>query len=309
MRQSNTDATEILSLGIPSVYASSVLLNALAAHEIGHLLHSNRESAIDAIVTDAYEREWNRHKDDLIYYATDKALDSTSGSFVDPDTYAAKVQELRDATDYLARNWCREVYSDLLAVHLLGPAFIAALDRVSLGNEALDYEHPAMEFRRNLLTGHIRQHFSHLDFDGRWSALGTTAAPSRVVNRIERFGESVCVSAAAALAESLRDIPSALTADSATLETAISAMHDHIMHMSPPSVALEDMGLWLSETGFWTLIYAVWLFRVDDARFTQFKTYYNWDDDSAEDHLGNLLLQSLKSLQLYVCRLNDGHAA
>jgi hypothetical protein len=80
----------------------------------------------------------------------------------------------------------------------------------------------------------------------------------------------------------------------------MKSMHDHIENLSPPSTALRDLKAVVDSSGFWAMFYAAWHFRVDEKKFDKFAKCYCEDKSiqDAEEVLGNLLLQGLRTIEL-----------
>ncbi len=291
---------DILLLGIPSAYAQSILVNALAAHEMGHLHFEKEKLQISNSIGLAYRQTFDSDTQHRLheYVAAQAVRDLPSLAM--SDAYGNVAEIVRTKLVDIAFAWCTEVYSDLLGARLLGPAFTAAFDRILVGKQPPSETHPPTELRRSLIAEYIVAELpEEVATDPVWEALVEKSPRTDWRSHpIWAFEERVCRAAVLRFHEVLRTVPSPFEAVSDGFTSLLKDMQEHIYNLSPPSVPLRDR-LNTSE-GIWAMFYAAWHFRLDAARFGEFVTRYKWDKQPAhaEAVLGNLLLQGLTALEL-----------
>lgn len=291
---------DILWLGIPSALSGSILVNALAAHEIGHLLFYKQKDALIPIISKIYATVLPDHQSRLQEHIVAE-VERAEPLPPTKDIYNTKAGALSLRLQQTALDWCEEVYSDLVGARLLGPAYLAAFDRVLVGKHPPSSSHPPNQLRRDIVKDYIEKTAPKLSIDPVWASLTTsTEHPSWGNNPVWNFEETVCRAIAAPFRETLQTISSPFDEDFEAFSSMVSEMEAHIEHLSPPSVVLRARSQWLDSKGFWAIFYVAWHFRLNKPRFSEFAARYGWDTNlcNAEDALGNLVLQSLKSLEL-----------
>jgi hypothetical protein len=300
--QKHKIAHDVLLLGIPSAYAHAILLNALAAHELGHLLFNTQRQQLKDIITLVFRQVFQKHNLKLQDYVARRARGLPGG--LTQDAYANESADVYRLALSITMEWCSELYSDLVATRLLGPAYIAAFDRVLIGRWQPTESHPPNDLRRNLMITYFEKNFPQIVANSGelWASLKNGLSESaRYVDELWTFGEEVCRSAVAPFTETLTKIVNTpFSEPPEEFSSLISEMQDHIDNLSPPSAVLGEKSMWINSNGFWSMFYAAWYFRLNRARFESFTRRYQWQDSpsDAEDALSNLLLQGLRSLEL-----------
>lgn len=291
---------DILLLGIPSAYANSILLNALAAHEMGHLLFFAQHHALSLAIQQVYSEVQQKHQPRLQEYVmTDVMRTRQSGPV--SDDYIKTADAVSRQAFQTAVKWCSEVYSDLVGARLLGPAFLAAFDRVLVGRHSPTLSHPPNQLRRDILKDYFEKNIPEIGKDPVWAVLSTEPEPSGwAKDAFWAFEDEVCRTAAIPFGEALKTISSPFDDEFTLFSSTVSEMQTHIENLSPPSVVLRERKMWTNTQGFWSMFYAAWHFRLDEPRFNRFAERYGWrgHPSDAEEALGNLILQGLKSLEL-----------
>lgn len=298
----------VLLLGFPSYDANSILLHALAAHELGHEIFFQNNERVWAILDSALKVVTHRDHDchmKLQEYA--KRNIKVPGGGGPADDYDKSVDQIRAKLLEFLDLWIIEVFSDLYAANLIGPTFIAAFDKIELEPYRVDKTHPPGHLRRELVKGFLTEKLPHVIDDPVWHALFDSAAQDAIsvaeeddpLVALYEVGEEVCRVCLDELSDLVTSTPSPL-GDSAALGAFISATNSCFDNLAPPSLALQVTGTDSDVSNFWLLMYAAWHYRFDAERFATFANTYGWGNDlgRAEEVLGNLLLHGLESLEI-----------
>jgi hypothetical protein len=309
----------VLLLGFPSYDANSILLHALAAHELGHeIFFRNKERVWEILgeaVRTATQKDHPLHMQ-LQEYARENIRVPTGSGLT--DDYDKSVNQIRAILlEFLHEQWIVEVFSDLYAANLIGPTFIAAFDKIELKPNRVDRSHPSGRLRRELVRGYLAQYLSHVIRDPVWGNLFEIRLPdARPVSGIAEdddplaplysIGEEICRICLPQLAELISSMPSPLK-DEAKLQLLLKNTREHFANLAPPSVPLQITGTDIDVDNFWLLMYAGWHFRFNEPAFKEFAEKYGWAGAEAsaeeirtraEDVLGNLLLHALESIEI-----------
>jgi len=292
-------APNVLLLGFPSPDAGSTLVHALAAHEFGHeFAHKWNDD-----LTEVREQVVSEVKS---FYNT-VLQDYTSGIFrrqegESQDDVSEKARKyLLALIESISSSWLKEIFSDLAAARLVGPAFLAAFDRIIIGHGKGSEKYPPASLRRSLVRRYLEKLLPQVISDPTWAQLFDNSAlvdlPS---DELFRVMQQVFDGVIDKLIPILNRIPSPLTRLKANeLSDLLETMEEHIDNLAPPSVPLS-VGDKLPDTEkFWLLVFVAWHYRLSD-RFDELRRLCGDDTDSAraEEILGNLLLHSLQSLEL-----------
>jgi hypothetical protein len=294
----------ILVLGFPSAHANSILLHALAAHELGHLVRGRFTEELEEIRTKAVEAAKHRHSELLQEYILDNVR--RREGVLGRDAYDESSRRMEARLGQLADDWLGEVFADLVAATLVGPAFLAAFDEIVLELGKPSLTHPPGTLRRGLVKEYLQQRLQKVADDAVWSgvlqrevASDPLFGPREVDGDPDRplysVGQTICREGLRELSAVAMRIPSPL--ETADLKKIVDQMEDHIEHLSPPSAGLDDSAP-ITPDEFWRLMYAGWHFRLNDERFAEFKTNNAWDDGNAEHVIGNLVMHALESMEL-----------
>lgn len=288
----------ILLLGFPSPDAGSILMHALAAHEFGHEFAykwndeiNNVHKEIISVILDQY----NQRLQDYISAQIHTRRESLG------DVYEVRARYVFVLIHRIADKWLKEIFSDLVAARLVGPAFLAAFDRILLGPGKVSDKYPPSSLRRDLVKQYLKSILPAVAEDPVWKPLlNESAESSSTSDELYRIMGEVFKSIPDRVISILQRVPSPLLQINGTeLPILISKMEDHIENLAPPSVPL-NVGKENDEANkFWLLMYGAWHFRLSN-HFAEFEKRYGWIDEpgKAEIVLGNLLLHSLQSLEL-----------
>jgi hypothetical protein len=293
----------VLLLGFPSPDAGSTLVHALAAHEFGHEFAFKWDDDIklvrDSIVTEV-RRSYNVDLQDYLIGVVKRPEDDNG----DDDRNEKARKYILALIDNIALSWLREIFSDLVAARLVGPAFLAAFDRIIIGHGKAGDTHPSASLRRALVRRYLTAVLPDIVSDSTWSQLfDDTIAPTKTRDELYRVMEQVFNEKVIAGLEHILDrVPSPLARlKPKALEKLLNEMEEHIDHLATPSVPLK-LGDELPDTEkFWLLMFAAWRYRLSPkfknlAQICGEKEKPN--PTKAEEVLGNLLLHALLSLEL-----------
>lgn len=297
-KETNTPST-VLIIGFPSTEASSILVHALAAHEFGHQFGHRFRSRIKLIREQILADVKKSSNQDILDYQREIRNSSLGSDDV-------ITRRLIATLDEVARNWLNEIFADLVATRLVGPAFLTAFDRVLLDQGKDTITHPNGGLRRALVYEYLSREMGEILKDEVWMSYFEQFRDSSQVasaDLIKQLGAKICWAGLERLSGIVNSVPSPLS--DASFSQAVDEMEKHIEHLSPPSGALQIRGTMDDASKFWLVMYAAWHFRMNEARFKEFTTRYGWRDDKessgtkkAEDALGNLVLHALESLEL-----------
>jgi hypothetical protein len=215
------------------------------------------------------------------------------------DAYNHAADEIEDRFERLVAAWSVELFADLIAARLLGPAYLAAFDRLFVHPQPPTESHPPNDLRRFWIARYLSQGPLKEFEDGVWSRLSPVRSPAILRDIAERLAGEVCSLVALALEPLLATVSS--PRDWEGFAELIILMENHIEDLAPPSVALADLDNRATE-GVWAVLYAAWHFRLDEDRFKRFCEKFGWKDHvlQGENRLGDLILQALKALELSI---------
>ncbi len=298
--------SNILVLGFPSSVASSILLHSLAAHEFGHQFlykfASEVNGALDSAILEV-KREYNER---LQEYVLDNVVKRERVPVQDAYEESRKIVEARLLK--LGKNWLGEVFADLVAVRLVGASFLPAFDRMVFDVGRPSSTHPPGYLRRQMVGQYLLRIMPELMQDPIWKPFFDQGA--RMGDRRDKgqrdewsplyqIGEKICLLSLERLAAIVESCPCTFR-ELPQFVRIVGEMEDCMDNLAPPSVVLQLRGEPEEVFYFWLLMYACWHFRLDAKRFSVFSERHGWASDfgRAEEALGNLLLQSLQSLEL-----------
>ena len=293
----------VLVLGFPSPDAGATLLHALAAHEFGHEIieqyHAQIEKLWDTLLIDAK----SRFQDKIQEYI----LDNTHRREGVPPSDAIEESAMQFEAKLIASSyrWLSEVWADLVAARLVGPASLAAFDRIVLNNGAACDSHPSATLRKRLVENYLKMKMSKIAEDKVWASVFLSPATSRpegeaplntqFLKPIYPMLEYVCEHSLDELARLLDKIPSPLT--DSDLPKKLKDIETFVENLAPPNAAI-DKGK-MNASAFWLLMYGVWHFRLSTDKFNRFCADHGFDGHSkGEAVLGNLLLHALQAAEL-----------
>lgn len=292
-------APNVLLLGFPSPDAGSTLVHALAAHEFGHEFAHKWNDDLTEVRELVVSEIKGFHNVVLQDYLSGIVMRQEGESQDDVSEKARKY--LIALIDSVTSSWLKEIFSDLTAARLVGPAFLAAFDRIIIGHGKGSEKYPPASLRRSLVRRYLGELLPQVISDPTWAQLfDDSAGVSLPSDELFRVIQKVFNNVIDKLSPILNRIPSPLTRlEERELSELIETMEDHIDHLAPPSVPLT-VGDKLPETEkFWLLVFVAWHYRLSH-RFDELRRLCSDDTDSAraEEILGNLLLHSLQSLEL-----------
>ena len=291
----------VLVLGFPSPDVSSTLLHVIAAHELGHevlWLYGDRFAAVQA---DLLEEAKLQHRELLKEYIVDNSR--RREGVPQADAYSESSNAMDASLLAISRSWLTEIWADLVAARLVGPASLAALDRISIEPCEPRETHPPGSLRREMIKHYLEREFPHIASDGVWTpVLQTHKAPSirkttSAATPLFKVVESVCSASLNRLIPMLHEIPSPLL-DPDLISGFVKDMRDYIDHLCPPNQCLPPR-IANTSASAWLLMYGFWHYRLS-SQFQEFCRKLRRKDGElvGESILGNLLLHALHSAEL-----------
>lgn len=159
----------VLILGFPSPEAGSILVHALAAHEFGHEVAFDNLTKIREIASNCLIDIQQKYQEDLQEIITDKA-------YLNPkipvrDSVHNIHLYITGALLKITANWLQEIFSDLFAATLVGPAFLAAFERIQLQFDDSSPTHPPGYLRKKLVRDYLNQISPQIVEDPVWEPL------------------------------------------------------------------------------------------------------------------------------------------
>jgi len=288
----------VLLLGFPSPDAGSTLVHALAAHEFGHEFAFKWQNDIKAVKESLVAEITQSYNDDLQEYLLG-LITRREGESRDDVTEKAR-KYIFAVIDNITTNWLREIFSDLVAARLVGPAFLAAFDRIIIGHGKAGETHPSAALRRSLVRRYLTEILPDVISDPTWTHLfddtfTPAKPPDEIYKVIEKVFDTTIISALGPILDRVKSPLIRLKAKE--FAGLLVAMEDHIDHLATPSVPLVLGDKLPDAEKFWLLMFAAWHYRLSE----KFKTLVKICGDNsvkAEEVLGNLLLHALLSLEL-----------
>lgn len=142
-------AKKFAVIGFPLVQKENVLLNSLIAHEIGHFINEEKQIveglmekvSIDVKKVEEIAKEWSEWPGEI------EPIELTR--FIEFARIQAEIHRM--ATIWIS-NWLKELVSDVLAFHLIGPTYLFALANflltlIGVDEESGDYPPPRMRIK------------------------------------------------------------------------------------------------------------------------------------------------------------------
>jgi hypothetical protein len=223
----------------------------------------------------------------------------------------------------VAGGWADEIFADLVAARLVGPPFLVALDRITLGEVAAQEDdelstHPSDGLRFEVVARYLKEKLPHIYDDRVWRDLLQKRSTSGQTELLPRFAREVCNRCVSRFAVILDQVRSPLT-DKIALAKRLRAIRQLLGDLAPPSAACMVTSKEDVADAFWLLFYAAWHFRLDNRSFAAFRKRYHWtpnerlyvkadrraraemeneEELKAEAAIGSLILHSLQSLEL-----------
>lgn len=295
-------------------------LHAAAAHEFGHVLAANWAPELAKIILPAVNARHLETPDEKNLAVAERVIKVPGAGDV---LYATAWDEIQERLVLTPIQWATEVTADLIASRLVGPAFIAALERITLAATEASDSHPSDRLRRSYLADYLRSELPEIAEDLAWESLlqpGDAISTGRTLP--PRFGGEDYIYKVATLVlrdcypklkELVRRIPSPLLTAPAHEESisetklpphnSLPAMLTHIdgsfSDLVPPSCGCEIFSDGDVARHFWLFFYGAWRFRLGPL-FNQFygARSSNANGSQAENVMNSMLLHSLQSLSV-----------
>lgn len=308
----------VLVLGFPSPDASAILLHALAAHEFGHEIHFHYASALDDTRDRGLAKAKKQFNDEIQEYILDNTRRREGVG--QGDAYEASSERAEAQLLKISESWLAEIWSDLVAARLVGPASLAALDRILLNSSEPCESHPPLALRRRLVRTYLQERLPQVAKDDVWTRVlwgpqngdGGGADPPLLrkndpLKTLYMVSEYVCASSLNDVAKIIEAVDCPL--DRPDLQSIVNKMEESLENLAPPNSVYVSRSEKANASSFWLLMYATWHLRLNTVRFDEFCDRHKWMEDrgKAEKVLGNMLLHALQSIELlYQWNLKKG---
>lgn len=299
-KKDGQNVAECVIIGAPSAEARSVLIHALSAHEFAHLvicdseerfsLHAHASKVVD---------DFNTHN--TARCESDRAiLFSTGGATKD-----------EGQVSFTRHGWVSEIFSDMAAAQLLGPAFLVTARRTYLGlNGGSSVSHPSRLLRLKAI-----KHFLTSKYPDVWSmdvfrsivndAESEIDSPSTPltgdVERYEQIVEQLFPEIASCVQRAIEQKPLAHSQYEKLINSAVAEFAE----LSPPMTIFGSTAMDSGSASFWMILTAGLCFRENKKAFDAWNIRYKWPkkngdslDLAGESRLDSILLHSLRSAEI-----------
>jgi hypothetical protein len=319
--------TTVLVLGFPSADASSILMHALAAHELGHEFIRPLWGRIEKVREDSLSRVRRNNQEALQDYLVERSRVTGVSDVIEAGEITGRLDGQKDLVESVAHsrraasqgdayeasrksfevhlakvvdNWLKELFADLVAARLVGPAFLAAFDRLVVGETQPYRTHPPAGMRRRFVYDYLVRQLPETMQEPVWTEL---CAPYGSVETPSEFFWKICCEVCQFSLDGLTEIVASIASplkESKELKSHIQDIQEYVENLAPPSACHVHNDVVSEPDRFWLLMFACWDFRLNRKRFGDFAEKFGWSNDlaEAEEAVGNLLLHSLRSLEL-----------
>ncbi len=300
-----TTPQTVLVMVFPSYEVTSILLHAAAAHELGHVFVQQRQNEFVEIVTNATRVVRDNHFDQIEGWVSKQLIRNPGES--KRDAFNRGLALFDELFEEIATGWAEEIFADLIAARLVGPPFLLALERITLGIDPAHEDeeelstHPPDSLRFALVAKYLREKLPHVCDDTVWQDVLHRTFSSQQTNLFLRLAKDVCNRSFDGFAELISEVSTPL-ADPVTLRKTVLRLQRLLGELSPTSTLINPDTKAELANSFWLLFYAFWHFRLHSKLFPAFRKRYGWSEDrdesKAESAIGSILLHSLQSLEL-----------
>jgi len=308
----------VLIIVFPSYEVSSVPLHAVAAHELAHLLADQWASECRKISRRLLTEAKHEYQTQRQAWMADRLIKVPGLRMRDVEN---RLEQLLKRHEGIAHVWVLELLTDLIAVRLVGPAFFAALERITLGLGGGSDGHPPDDLRRQVIREYVADRMPEIYRDQTtWQRVLDHRDGSDTDNLFRRMARDVCRKAIPELHKLAERVPSIFSSAAAAatneptvpittqssptpareLADLLALIRADLMELIPPSELLRSKTASDIATYFWLLFYSTWHFRLDKPNYDRFLERYQWSAEPmrGEAALGSLLLHSIQSLEL-----------
>jgi len=311
----NLDPSSLLLFGFPSEDAKKILHHALAAHEFGHFVVSknNMNSKILAIIEANKGKAYITYRvaiEEKISEIAERVYLKKRGTLSRSEIHNLYEKLINKHVADVVKSWVYETFADLVGSRLIGPAYIAALDRMLITSRDFPSDsHPPRLLRLQICSKFINDlNNTYFSDDPVWKlVINSYTGKHFAFTEIDyEMAMKTIENAESELITAVNSIPSLL--DNKDLDILVSQIEDHIFHLAPPSCLIEIKGNKNDAAGFWMILLAAWHFRLCEDKFKKFLERYGWGDniEKGEEVLSNLVVHSLKSLEIMSHSLRNG---
>jgi len=241
------------------------------------------------------------------------------------DAFKRGLALFEEILELVACGWAEEVFADLVAARLVGPPFLVALDRITLGDVASQEDdelstHPSDGLRFEIVSRYLKEKLPHVYADPVWRDLLRQRDSSTRRELLPRLAREVCNGCFDGFSKILERVRSPL-ANKHALRHSLRKIRQLLGDLAPPSAGCSVNSKEDLADSFWLLFYASWHFRLHGRSFSAFRKRYGWcpnqreflaadprkraemendEELKAEGAIGSLILHSLQSLELHL---------
>ena len=298
-KKKRENVAECVIIGAPSAEARSVLLHSLSAHEFAHLVicESDERLKLHAYASKAVA---DVHGDNANACERDREMLFSTGA------------QKEGQVSFTRHGWVSEIFSDMAAAQLLGPAYLVTARRTYLGlNGDSSRSHPSRLLRLKAIKHFLISKYPSVwkmdvfraIVDGVEREITSSTAPvtSEDVQRYERIVEDLFPVIATSVQAAIAQKPLEHSQYEQLIRCAVAEFTD----LSPPMTIFNSTAMDSGSASFWMILTAGWCFREDSEAFEKWNNRYKWPpkigesrDLAGESRLDNMLLHSLRSAEI-----------
>jgi hypothetical protein len=323
------EVADILILVFPSYEVGNVGLHAAAAHELGHVLAAKFARELTALVIPAIEKRHLDSPDEKNHAVAERVIKVRGAGDI---LAAAAWDDIQERLMAVPMQWIIETTADLIAARLVGPAFLAAMERITLAAADASDSHPPDRLRHSYLREYLKSEFPEIAKDHAWDQLlaprgseeedrkrDAALGGEDYIYKVARLVLKDCYPHLKALVKTVKSPlvddnvsdaerrslirseqhSSRNTSSALTGAASLSQIEQDLMNLVPPSRGFAIMGPEDVASLFWLFFYATWRLRMG-SQFENFRKAHGWTNDEgvAERVISSMLLHGLQSLSV-----------
>jgi hypothetical protein len=310
------DFKDTFLISFPSAETMSLAMHTIILHELGHPLFSRIEASIRPVLTKGLvdaQKILSADIEDEVRMRMAAIGIPTGAPLFQPHVKESTNEVLQEAAD-LTRNWTGEIWCDLVATRLVGPAYICAFQSLMLPffstSEASD-THPDNWLRLNIMRKFMDSELSSTPvlkqvselFGIHQNIVGGIEPPNaadlettfKIAGHILRPDDDNTVLAEVFSIVRQR-IPSPIS--SPEFLEALKRGIDRTVDLVPPDPFLHFSADYKASPVEIVayVFYCYWLFKL--TRYDEWKAKLEWDDDRCDFVLNNMGIKALEAAQL-----------
>lgn len=315
--------SDILLLVFPSYEVASVSLHAAAAHELGHVVTAQFSKELADVVLPAVRSRHLESPDEKTLAVAERVIKVPGAGDI---LSATAWDDIQERLFTVPIQWVIETTADLIAVRLVGPAFMAALERITLAAADASDSHPPDRLRHRYIRDYVIAEMPLVAADAAWNQLLAPRYPEEDSTRqqsariggedyIYKVARLVLQDCYPQLKELVRRVPSPLLevgdtpklrkrisqtkTQSQTVDDLLQHIEQSLFDLTPPSRGCDIVAPSDVARHFWLFFYGTWRLRMSP-RFDDFRRAHGWSegDPTIDQVIGSMLLHSLQSLSV-----------